>query len=202
MSEDQIGLALRMTGFEEQVCRCGEGSGRLSDLSYDEPPVASGSGLSFQDGGSPSPVPVPPPATQVPGEEVALPSSGSGSSDKENSSVGSFQSAPGAVSELVEIVDADPEVDDEEAQALSDAMDAKVRSRLFQRCKSKQHPHRFAPFPKGWQADRARGQRRRTFRRPLLEVEHERFVRTRNLREGLLGDADVESDDSRSSSGE
>ena len=202
MSEDQVGLALRMTGFEEQVCRCGEGSGRLSDVSYDEPPVASGSGLSFRDGGSPSPVPIPPPATQVQGEEVALPSSGSSSSDKENSSVGSFQSAPGVVSELIEIVDADPEVDDEEAQALSDAMDAEVRSRLFQRCKSKQHPHRFAPFPKGWQADRARGQRRRTFRGPLLEVEHERFVRTRNLREGLLGDADVESDDSGSSSGE
>ena len=191
-----------MTGFEEQVCRCGEGSGRLSDVSYEEPPVASGSGLSFRRGGSPSPIPIPPPATQVQGEDVALPSSGSSSSDKENSSVGSFQSAPGVVSELVEIVDADPEVDDEEAQALSDAMDAKVRSRLFQRCKSKQHPHRFAPFPKGWKADRARGQRRRTFRGPLLEVERERFVRTRNLREGLLGDADVESDYSGSSSGE
>ena len=159
LSEDQVGLALRMTSFEQQVCRCGEGSGRLSDLSYDEPPVASGSGLSFRGGESPSPVPVPPPVTQVQGPDVPLPSSGSGSSDKENSSPGSFQSAPQAVSELVEIVEADPDVDDEEAQALSDAMDAEVRSRLFQRCKSKQHPHRFAPFPKGWQADRARGQR-------------------------------------------
>ena len=192
-----------MTGFEEQVCRCGEGSGRLSDISYEEPPVASGSGLSFRGGRSPSPIPVPPPTAQVQGEDVALPSSGSSSSDKENSSVGSFQSAPQGVSELVEIVEADPEVDDEEAQALSDAMDAEVRIRLFQRCKSKQHPHRFAPFPKGWQADRARGQRRRTFHRgALLEVERERVVRTRNLREGLLGDADVESDDSGSSSGE
>ena len=202
MSEDQVGLALRMTGFEQQVCRCGEGSGRLSDVSYEEPPVASGSGLSFRDGGSPSPIPVPPPAAQVQGEDVALPSSGSSSSDKENSSVGSFQSTPQVVSELVEIVEADPEVDDEEAQALSDAMDAEVRSWLFQRCKSKQHPHRFAPFPKGWKADRARGQQRRTFRGALLEVERERFIRTRNLREGLLGDADVESDDSGSSSGE
>ena len=191
-----------MTGFEEQVCRCGEGSGRLSDLSYDEPPVASGSGLSFRDGGSPSPVPIPPPATQVQGPDVALPSSGSSSSDKENSSVGSYQSAPQVVSELVEIVEADLEVDSEEAQALSDAMDAEVRSRLFQRCKSKQHPNRFAPFPKGWKADRACGQRRRTFRGALLEVERERFIRTRNLREGLLGDADVESDDSGGRSGE
>ena len=191
-----------MTGFEQQVCRCGEGSGCLSDVSYDEPPVASGSGLSFLGGGSPIPIPVPPPAPQVQGPDVPLPSSGSSSSDKENSSVGSFQSAPQVVSELVEIAETDPDVDDEEAQALSDAMDAEVRSQLFQRCKSKQHPHRFAPFPKGWQADRARGQRRRTFRWARLEVERERFIRTRNLREGLLGDADVESDDSGSSSGE
>src|SRR5580658_5524054 len=171
LSEDQVGLALRMTGFEQQVCRCGEGSGRLSDVSYDEPPVASGSGLSFRDGGSPSPVPVPPPTARVQDSDVALPSSGSSSSDKENSSVGSYQSAPQAVNELVEIVEADPEVDDEEAQALSDAMDAEVRSRLFQRCKSKQHPHRFAPFPKGWQADQARRQRRRTFQRGGAERE-------------------------------
>ena len=202
LSEDQVGLALRMTGFEQQVCRCGEGSGRLSDVSYDEPPIASGSGLSFHSGGSPSPVPVPPPVPQVQGPDVPLPSSGSSSSDKENSSPGSFQSAPQVVSELVEIVEADPEVDDDEAQALSDAMDAEVRSRLFQRCRSKQHPHRFAPFPKGWKADRARGQRRRTFRGALLEVERERVIWTRNLREGLLGDADVESDYSGSSSGE
>ena len=111
LSEDQVGLALRMTGFEEQVSRCGEGSRRLSDVSYDEPPVASGSGLSFRDGGSPSPVPVPPPVSQVQGPDVPLPSSGSSSSDKENSSVGSFQSAPQAVSELVEIVEADPNGD-------------------------------------------------------------------------------------------
>ena len=191
-----------MTGFEAQVCRCGEESERLSDLSYQEPPVASGSGASFPSGRSPRPIPVPPPASQVPAPDVTLPSSGSSSSDKENSSVGSFQSAQQAVNELVEIVEADLEVDDEEAQALSDAMDAEVRSRLYQRCKSKQHPHRFAPFPKGWKADRARGQRRRTFQRAPLEVERERFIRTRNLREGLLGDADVESDDSGSSSGE
>ena len=128
-------------------------------MSYQEPPVASGSGMSFHSGRSSSPIPVPPLATQVPDADVPVPSSGSSSSDKENSSIGSFQSAQQAVSELVEIVKADPEVDSKEAQALSDAMDAAVRSRLFQRCKSKQHPHRCAPFPKGWKADRARGQR-------------------------------------------
>ena len=153
MSEDQVGLALRMTSFEAQVCRCGEGSEQLSDVSYQEPPVASGSGVLFPSGGTSSPIPVPPPVSQIPALDVALPSSGSSSSDKENSSVRSFQSAQQAVNELVEIVEADPEVDDEEAQVLCDAMDAKVRSCLYQRCKSKQHPHRFAPFPKGWQAD-------------------------------------------------
>ena len=157
MSEDQVGLALRMSSFEQQVCRCGEGSGRLSDVSYDEPPVASGSGLTFPGGESPRAIPVPPPAPQVQSPDVSISSSGSSSSDKENSSLGSYQSAPQAVSELVEVVE-DPEVDDEEAQALSDAMDAEVRSRLYQRCKSKQHPHWFAPFPKGWKADRTRGQ--------------------------------------------
>ena len=57
------------------------------------------------------------------------------------------------MNKLVEIMEADPEVDDEEAQALSAAMDAEVRSHLYQRCKLKQHPHQFAPFPKGWKAD-------------------------------------------------
>ena len=76
-----------------------------------------------------------------------------------NSSPGSFQSAQQAVNKLVEIVEADPEVDDEEARALLDALDAEVRSRLFQHCKLKQHPHRFAPFPKGWNADQACEQR-------------------------------------------
>ena len=42
-------------------------------------------------------------------------------------------------------------VDDEDAQALSDTMDAEVRSRLFQQCRSKKHPECFAPYPKGWQ---------------------------------------------------
>ena len=47
---------------------------------------------------------------------------------------------------MVEVVEVDPEVDNEEAQALSDAIDTEVRSRLFQCCKSKQHPHWFALF--------------------------------------------------------
>ena len=99
-----------------------------------------------------------------------------------------------------EIIEADPEVDDEEAQAMLDVMDAEVRSQLYQCCKSKKYPQRFTPFPKGWQADRAR-QQRRSFH-PRLKVDRERFIQTRNLQEGLLGDVDVESDHSGSSSGE
>ena len=191
--EDQVCMVNRMTGYEEKACHCGEDSGHLSWLSYQEPPVASSS--LFPSGESPQPIPVPPPAVGSADPEFPVSPSSPGDSDKENSNEGSFESAQQVVTELVEI----QEVDDEEAQALSDAMDAEVRSRLFQRCKSKQHPHRFAPFPKGWQADQARRQRRRTFQRG--GAERERFVRTRNLREGLLGDADVESDHSGSSSG-
>ena len=51
------------------------------------------------------------------------------------------------MTELVEIW----EVQDEEAEVVSDAMDEEVRSRLFQRCQSKNHPERFHPYPKGWQ---------------------------------------------------
>ena len=94
----------------------------------------------------------------------------------------------------------DPEVDNEDAQALSDVMDAEVRGRLFQRCRPKQHPHCFVPFPKGWKVDCAH-ERRQTFHL-RLKVEWERFVRTRNLREGLACDTDVESNRSGSSSGE
>ena len=197
--DDQVCMVKRMTGYEEKACHCGEDSGRLSQLSYQEPPVASSSGPSFPGEGSPSPIPVLPPAVTGEGPEFPASPSSPGDSDKENSNEGSFESAQQVVTELVEIREVDPEVDDEEAQALSDAMDAEVRSRLFQRCKSKQHPHRFAPFPKGWEADQARRQRRRTFQRG--GAKRERFVRTRNLREGLLGDADVESEHSGSSSG-
>ena len=153
LSEDQAGLALCMTGFEAQACHCGSNSDHLSDMSYEEPLVASGSNDSFLGGQSPIPIFVPAPSALIPAENVPVPLSGSSSLDKENSSVGSFQSAQQAVTKLVEVVEADPEVDDEEAQALSDAMDAEVRSRLYQRCKLKQHPYQFAPFPKGWKAD-------------------------------------------------
>ena len=167
---------------------------------YGEPLVASGSGGSFHSESSSRALPVPPLSTSVLAADIPVPSSGSSSSDKENSSPGSFQSAQQVVNELVEIVEADLEVDNKDARALLDTMDAKVRGWLFQRCKSGKHPHHFAPFPKGWKADQAC--ERRTFYHPKLEVEREWLVRTWNLREGLDGNTDVESDHSRSSSGE
>ena len=137
----------RMTGYEEKACHCGEDSGRLSQLSYQEPPVASPSGPSFPGGGSAEPIPVPPPAVGGDDPELPVSPSSPGDSDKENSSAGSFESAQAVVTELVEI----QEVEDKEAQALLDAMGEEVRSRLFQRCRSKNHPERFHPYPKGWQ---------------------------------------------------
>ena len=189
-------MVQRMTGYEEKACHCGEDSERLSQLSYQEPPVASSSGPSFPGEGSPEPIPVPTPAVVRDGPELPVSPSSPSDSDKENSNEGSFESAQQVVTELVEI----REVDDEEAQALSDAMDEEVRSRLFQRCRSKNHPERFHPYPKGWQNGLRPRERRRTFQRG--GAERERFVRTQNLREGLLGDADVESEHSGSSSGD
>ena len=194
--EDQGCMVKRMTGYEEKACRCGEDSERLSQLSYGEPPVALSSGPSFPSEGSPQPIPVPPLA--VGGADLEFPVSplSPGDSDKENSNKGSFESAQQVVTELVEIW----EVEDEEAQVLLDAMDEEVRSRLFQRCCSKNHPEHFHPYPKGWQNGLQPSGRQRTFHQG--GAEQERFVRTRNLREGLLGDADVESEHSGSSSGD
>ena len=188
----------RMTGYEEKACQCGEDSERLSNLSYGEPPVASSSGPSFPSEGSPQSIPVPPPAAMVADLEFPVSPSSPGDSNKENSNEGSFESAQQVVTDLVAIQE--EEVLDKDTQALSDAMDLKVRSRLFQWCKSRQGPKHFQPYPKGWKADRAREQQR-TFC-PKLEIVWETFVRTRNLREGLLGDADVESTHSGNSSGD
>ena len=194
--EDQVCMVKRMTDYEEKACRCGEDSGRVSQLSYGEPPVASSSGPSFPSEGSPEPIPVLPPAADGANPEFPASPSSPSDSDKENSNEGSFESAQQVVTELVEI----REVEDKEAQALSDAMDEEVRSRLFQRCRSKNHPERFHPYPKGWKNGLCPCERQRTFQQGGAECE--RLVRTRNLREGLLGDADVESDYSRSSSGD
>ena len=189
-------MVKRMTGYEEKACYCGEDSERLSQLSYEEPPVASSSGPLFPSGGSPQPIPVPLPTVGGAGPEFPVSPSSPSDSDKENSNEGSLESAQPIVTELVEIW----EVQDKEAQALSDAMDEEVRSRLFQRCRSKNHPEHFHPYPKGWQNGIWPSGRRRTFQRG--GAERERFVRTWNLREGLLGDADVESEHSGSSSGD
>ena len=157
--KDQVCMVTRMTGYEEKACRCGEDSEHLSQLSYGEPPVASSSGPSFPSEGSPQPVPVLPPAAVVTDPEFPVSPSSPGDSDKENSNEGSFESTQQVVTELVEI----QEVEDEEAQALSDAMDKEVRSRLFQRCRSKNHPECFAPYPKGWQNGLHPRERQRTF---------------------------------------
>ena len=136
----------RMTGYEEKACHCGEDSDCLSHLSYGEPLVALSSGPSFPSEGLPQPIPVPPPTIPVADPVVSLSPLSPGDSDKENSNKGSFESAQQVVTELVEI----QEVDDEEAMAILDAMDAEVRTRIFRCCKSKQGPKHIYPYPKGW----------------------------------------------------
>ena len=101
--EDQVCMVGRMTGYEEKACHCGEDSGQLSQLSYQEPPVASSSGLSFPGGGSPQPIPVPPPTVGGADPEVPISPSSPRDSDKENSNKGSFESTQQIVTELVEI---------------------------------------------------------------------------------------------------
>ena len=115
--------------------------------------MASSSGPSFPSEGSPQPIPVPPLAAVVADLEFPISPLSPGDSDKENSNEGSFESTQQVVTDLVAIQE--EEILDEDAQALSDAMDREVRSRLFQRCKSKQGPKHFQPYPKGWKTDRA-----------------------------------------------
>ena len=198
LSEARVSMVTRMVGYEEKACRCGDHSDRLSDMSYGEPVVVSGP--SFRGAPSPSPVPIPPSVLSVQAQDVAVPSSSSSSSNLGLSSEGSFESAQPVVTELVEIVEVDLEVDSEEAWALLDRMDEEVRSQLRQRCKSRKHPEHFLPYPKGHEARRFACQGRRSFQRG--GAERERVIQTRNLREGLLGNADVESEHSGSSSGE
>ena len=184
----------RMTGYEEKACCCGDDSNCLSHLSYGEPPVALSSGPSFPSEGSPQPIPVLPLTTSITDPVVSLSPSSPGDSDKENSNEGPIKSAQQVVTNLVMV----QEEDDKVAQALSDAMDVEVRSWLLQHCKSRQGPKHFHPYPKGWKADHP-CERQRAFQRG--GAERDRFVRTRNLREGLLGNADVESEHSGSGSG-
>ena len=98
--EDQVCMVKRVTGYEEMACHCGEDSGRVSQLSYAEPPVASSSGPSFLGEGSPRPIPVPPPTVGVADQEFPCSPLSPGDSDKENSNEGPFESAQQVVTEL------------------------------------------------------------------------------------------------------
>ena len=89
LHEDQVVIVARMVGYEERACHCGEGSDRLSDLSYGEPVKTSSSGPSFPGCSTPSPLPIPVPVSHIEGQDVGLPSSLESSSDKENDIPGS-----------------------------------------------------------------------------------------------------------------
>ena len=143
-------MVARMVGYKEKACHCGDGSDCLSNLSYGEPVKMSSSGPSFPGCSSPSPVPIPAPVAPVSGQDVGLPSSSEGSSDKENSIPGTQQSV---VTELVVIVEEDildcsKESGHVMARRVQDKM---VHLILNQKCRSKAHPLRwdcrFHPFP-------------------------------------------------------
>ena len=151
LHEDQVAMITRMVGYEEKACHCGDGSDRLSDLSYGAPVKTSSSRPSFPGCLSPSPIPIPALVAPVPGQDVGLPSSSEGSSDKETSVPGTQQSV---VTELMAIVEEDILDQNEEsghimARGVQDEM---VRSILNQKCRSTAHPlhrdHRFHPFPR------------------------------------------------------
>ena len=139
LHEDQVAMIARMVGYEERACHCGDGSDRLSNLSYGEPVKMSSSGPSFPGRLSPSPLPIPALVTSIPGQDVGLPSSSEGSSDKENSIPGTQQSV---VTELVAIVKEDILDRNEESGhvMVRRVQDEMVRLVLNQKCCSKAHP--------------------------------------------------------------
>ena len=100
LHEDQVAMVARMVGYEEKAYHCGDGSNRLSNLSYGEPVKMSSSGPFFPGHSSPSPIPVPAPVAPVPSQDIGISSSLEGSSDKENSIPGTQQSV---VTELMAI---------------------------------------------------------------------------------------------------
>ena len=93
--EEQVCMVMRMTGYEDKACCCGEDGDYLSHLSYGEPPVALSSGPSFPNGGSPEPIPVPPLTTSVADPDIPSPPPSPGDSDKANSGTGSFVCSAG-----------------------------------------------------------------------------------------------------------
>ena len=169
----------------------------LSDLSYGAPPRTS-SGPSFQGGASPIPIPVPAPASPIPGTSSRLPSLSEGSSDKENSNLGSQQSV---VTELVAIVKEDHlDIGGESGHVMARwVQEELVCSVLAQRCTSKAHPshrdRRFHPFPRlGDGGDGFPFSRRRCGEQNIGGGDREWFQRTRHLREGAECDGNIETD--------
>ena len=170
---------------------------RLLNLSYGEPPRTS-SGLSFHGGASPIPIPIPAPASSIPDPSSGLPSSLEGSSDKENSTPGTQQSI---VTELVAIVEEEHlDIGGESGHMMArQVQDELVCSVLGQRCKSKAHPsHRdrwLHPFPR--LGDGGNGfpfSQQGHGEQNIGGGDHERFRRTRRLRQGADGDGDIETD--------
>ena len=200
LHEDQVAMVTRMVSYEEKVCHCGDGSDRLSDLSYGEPVKTSPSSPLFPGCSTPSPIPIPAPVAQVTGQDTQLPSLLEGSSDKENSIPGTQQSV---VTELVAIVEEDILDHNEESSHIMArrVQDEMVRLVLGQKCCSKAHPSLcdccFYPFPQlGDGGDGFPFSCRRQGEQNIGGGDRERFQRTRHLHEGLNGNGDIETNHS------
>src|SRR6204780_916277 len=186
-------LVEKVIALESEQSQFEDAADRLSDLSYGEPPRTS----SPHQAASPIPIPVPPPAATREPSSIRLPSSEEDSPDTDNSVPRTEQSSE-AVRVLVPIEEFDPgaEVGYVIGRQFSEQL---VSSVLNQRCKSRSHPsrkHRFHPYPHEGEGHDFPFDRRARGEQHIGGGDRERFRRTRRLREGLDGDADIESDSS------
>ena len=182
-------MVTRMVGYEEKACHCGDGSNRLSDLSYGEPVKTSSLGPSLPGRLTPSPLPVPVPVSHVTGQDIRLPSSSESSSDKEKSILGSQQSSE-VVSKLIPVIEEEHlDIGGESGHVMAHhVQDEMVRSILGQQCQSKAHPSlkcHFLPYPHaGDGADGFPFGHQRRGEQNIGGGDCEQFQRTRHLQEG------------------
>jgi hypothetical protein len=191
LQSEHESLVDKVLALESEQSQFEDAADRLSDLSYGEPPRTS----TPHQAASPIPIPIPPPATSGEPSSSGLPNSEEDSPDTDNSVPRTEQSSE-AVRVLVPIEEFDPgaEVGYVIGRQFSEQL---VSSVLNQRCKLKAHPsrkHLFHPYPRKGEGRDFPFDRRARGEQHIGGGDRERFRRTRRLREGLDGDADIESD--------
>ena len=184
-------LVARVDELGSEQSQFEDAADRLSDLSYGEPPRTS----SPHQAASPIPIPIPPPTAPCEPSSIGLPSSSEDSPDTDNSFPRTEQSSEAVrVLNPIDEFDIGAEVGYVIGRQFSEQL---VSSVLNQRCKSKAHPsrkHRFEPYPHQGEGRDFPFDRRGRGEQHIGGGDRERFRRTRRLREGLDGDADIETD--------